>query len=88
MSMSFLRRARHEHFFKRPRRALLLGTGCLSLFVLLTLLVPAKPLAVEQHWADWMREIQTSLLEHVALIFNFLGRGIGRAVMSAGSVSS
>ena len=84
MSMSFLRRARHEHFFKRPRRALLLGAGCLSFFVLLALLVPAQPLAVEQHWADWMREIQTSLLEHVALIFNFLGRGIGRALVLGG----
>jgi undecaprenyl-diphosphatase len=82
--MSFLRRARHEHFFLRPQRALSLGAGFLALFVVLALLVPAQPLTAEQHWADWMREIQTPLLEHVALIFNYLGRGIGRALVLVG----
>ena len=82
--MSFLRQARHERFFRRPPRALALGAGCLSLFVVLALVVPARPLAVEQRWADWMREIQTPFLEHVALIFNYLGRGVGRALLVAG----
>ncbi len=68
----------------RPWRALSLGTGFLALFVVLVVLVPAQPLAIEQHWADWMREIQTPLLEHVALIFNYLGRGIGRALVIVG----
>ena len=82
--MSFLRNARHERFFLRPQRALSLGAGCLALFVVLALVVPAQPLALEQHWADWMREIQTPFLEHVALIFNYLGRGLGRALVLAG----
>ncbi|MGZ6660310.1 MAG: phosphatase PAP2 family protein [Solirubrobacteraceae bacterium] len=82
--MSFLRDARHERFFLRPPRALSLGAGCLSLFIVLALLVPAQPLAVEQRWADWMREIQTPFLKHVALIFNYLGRGLGRALLIAG----
>ena len=82
--MSFLRNAPHERFFLRPPRALSLGAGFLALFIVLALLVPAEPLAVEQHWADWMREIQTPLLEHVALIFNYLGRGLGRALVLAG----
>ena len=82
--MSFLRKARHERFFLRPQRALWVGSGFLALFVVAALLVPAQPLAIEQHWAGWMREIQTALLEHVALIFNYLGRGIGRALVLAG----
>jgi membrane-associated phospholipid phosphatase len=63
---------------------LALGAGFLALFVLLALLVPAQPLAVEQRWADWMQEIQTPLLHHVALIFNYLGRGLGRALVIVG----
>ena len=50
------------------------------LFALLSLFVPAQPLAFEQRWADWMRDIQTPLLEHLALVFNYLGRGLGRAL--------
>jgi membrane-associated phospholipid phosphatase len=84
MSMYFLHKARHEHFFLRPQRALSLGAGFLSLFIVLALLVPAQPFAVEQHWAEWMRDIQTPFLEHVALIFNYLGRGLGRALVIAG----
>jgi membrane-associated phospholipid phosphatase len=82
--MPLLRTQRHERFFGRPWRALSLGAGFLALFVVLALLVPAQPLAVEQRWADWMRDIQTPLLEHVALIFNYLGRGLGRALVIAG----
>jgi undecaprenyl-diphosphatase len=50
------------------------------LFALFAVFVPAQPLAFEQRWADWMHEIQTPVLEHIALIFNYLGRGLGRAL--------
>jgi membrane-associated phospholipid phosphatase len=53
------------------------------LFVLLALVVPGQPLAFEQRWADWMREIQRPVLEHIALAFNYLGRGLGRALTLA-----
>lgn len=56
----------------------------MSLFVLVALLVPVQPLAIEQSWADWMLEIQTPLLEHIALVFNYLGRGLGRALVLVG----
>jgi undecaprenyl-diphosphatase len=82
--MFLLHTEQRERFFVRPRRALSLGAGLLALFVVIALLVPTQPLAVEQHWADWMREIQTPLLEHVALIFNYLGRGLGRALVLVG----
>ena len=52
--------------------------------MLIALLVPSQPLVVEQRWADWMREIQTPVLEHIALVFNYLGRGIGRALVLVG----
>ena len=73
-----------ERFFLRPRRTLWLGATFLSLLVLLALLVPVQPLAIEQHWADWMREIQTPLLKQIALVFNYLGRGLGRALVLVG----
>jgi membrane-associated phospholipid phosphatase len=73
-----------ERFFLRPWRALWLGAAMLLLFLLLALLVPAQPLAIEQHWADWMREIQTPLLKQIALVFNYLGRGLGRALVLVG----
>jgi undecaprenyl-diphosphatase len=70
-----------ERFFDRPPRGLASGVACLSLFVLLAVLVPAQPLAMERHWQEWMRDIQTPFLEHVALVFNYLGRGLGRALV-------
>jgi membrane-associated phospholipid phosphatase len=73
-----------ERFFLRPWRALWLGAALLLLFLLLALLVPVQPLAIEQHWADWMREIQTPLLKQIALVFNYLGRGLGRALVIVG----
>ncbi len=69
-----------------PRRAGLdaaTGIGCLLLFVLLALLVPRTPLAVERDWAGWMRDLRSSGLTHVALVFNTLGRGVARGVVVA-----
>jgi membrane-associated phospholipid phosphatase len=79
--MRVLHRERKERFFERPRRALSLGAAFLGIFVALALLVPTQPLTVEQHWADWMEDIQAPLLDHVALFFNYLGRGLGRALV-------
>jgi undecaprenyl-diphosphatase len=68
-------------FFLHPRRGLRLGVVLLSLFVLLAATVPAQPLALEEHWQAWMRDIETPFLRHVALVFNYLGRGLGRALV-------
>jgi undecaprenyl-diphosphatase len=68
-----------ELFFGRPRSTLWLGVGFLALFALLGLLVPSDPLALEQRWLEWMRDIRTPTLDHLAHVFNWLGRGIGRA---------
>jgi membrane-associated phospholipid phosphatase len=69
-----------ERFLLHPRRALVVGSAFLALFVLLALVVPEQPLEFEQRWADWMLQIQTPLLEHIANGFNYLGRGLGRAL--------
>jgi undecaprenyl-diphosphatase len=58
-----------------------LGVILLALFVWLALVVPAEPFAAEQRWQAWMKEIQTPLLKDVALVFNFLGRGVGLAIV-------
>jgi undecaprenyl-diphosphatase len=74
---------RDERFVLHPRRAVGLGAAFLAAFVLVSLFVPTQPVAFEQRWADWMGDIQTAVLEHIALVFNYLGRGLGRALTLA-----
>jgi undecaprenyl-diphosphatase len=73
-----------EWFFAHASRALWLGAALLALFALMALLVPAEPLALERRWAEAMQDIQTPALKDLALVFNWLGRGIGRALSIAG----
>lgn len=75
------RYAIEERYFRRPRRALVLGVTFLSIFVLLAVLVPAEPTAAEQHWQEWMHDMESPLLHHLALVLNYLGRGIGLALL-------
>ena len=69
-----------EQFLEHLSRALWLGGGMLGLVVLLAFLVPAGPLALDRSWSEAMRHLETPLLTHTALAFNWLGRGIGRAL--------
>jgi undecaprenyl-diphosphatase len=69
-----------ETFFARPDRALWTAGGMLALVVLIALVVPAGPLDLDRSWSEAMRHIETPLLTHLALVFNWLGRGIGRAL--------
>src|SRR5262249_52161198 len=34
----------------------------------------------DQHWSEWMQDGQTDALHRLALVFNYLGRGLGRTV--------
>jgi membrane-associated phospholipid phosphatase len=74
---------RGERYFAHPRRALWLGAALLVLVALIAVLVPAKPLALERSWLEAMHDIQTAGLKNLALVFNWLGRGIGRALSIA-----
>ena len=72
-----------ERFWADAPRGLLLGAALLALFVLIALFVPTQPLALEQHWADWMSKIQSAALKQIALVLNLLGRGLARALTLA-----
>jgi membrane-associated phospholipid phosphatase len=72
-----------RRFLADPRRALVLGLALLALFVLLAFLVPQAPLELEQRWSEWMSDIATPVLKGIALVFNALGRGVGRALLIA-----
>jgi undecaprenyl-diphosphatase len=73
-------RLEHERFLTHPDRAVWAGAVLLAAFALIAVFVPADPLALERSWAEAMKDIQTPLLKDVALVFNWLGRGIGRTL--------
>lgn len=63
-------------FFTEPRRALALGAGFLAFVLLLAAGAPAGPLPVDRHFTGG----SNAVLHHVALVFNFLGTGLGSIV--------
>lgn len=73
----------HEQFVRRPRLPLGCGVALIALVALVGALIPAAPLALDQRWSEWMTDIHSSGLHHLALVFNWLGRGIGRALSLA-----
>ena len=52
----------------------------LATVVLIAILVPSGPLGLDRSWSEAMHHLETPLLTHLALVFNWLGRGLGRAV--------
>jgi membrane-associated phospholipid phosphatase len=74
---------RTERFFSRPQPALWAGLALVALVGVVAALIPARPLAIDQHWSDAMRDIETGSLHDLALVFNYLGRGLGRALSLA-----
>ena len=76
-------RATRERWLARPGPALWIGAAALGVVALMAVVLPAEPLALDRRWLEAMQDIQTPLLEHVALVFNYLGRGLGRALAIA-----
>jgi undecaprenyl-diphosphatase len=74
---------RTERFLAHPDRTLAIGAALLLLVAIIAALVPAEPLALERSWAEAMRDIQSPVLKEIALVFNALGRGWGRALSLA-----
>jgi membrane-associated phospholipid phosphatase len=68
------------------RPPIALGIGLFAAFMVIAILLPTEPSDLERHWAEWMRDSRTPLLVHVALVFNWLGHGIGRALVIAAIV--
>ena len=76
-----------EWFLLRPRRCVWASAGLLALVGITASVLPTQPTELEQRWADAMRATRSSLFEHVALVFNALGRGVGVAV-TVGSLAA
>jgi undecaprenyl-diphosphatase len=69
-----------ESFLAHPAHALWAAGGMLATVVVIAILVPAGPLGVDRSWSDAMHHLETPLLTDLALIFNWAGRGLGRAL--------
>jgi membrane-associated phospholipid phosphatase len=52
----------------------------LALVTLIAILVPAGPVGLDRSWSEAMHDLEKPLLTHLALVFNWLGRGLGRAI--------
>ena len=69
--------AHPERFLPRPTRAFGVGASLLGAVLVMALVVPAEPLGIDQRWSEAMLDIRTSPLTDIALVFNWLGRGLG-----------
>ena len=72
-----------ERFLSHPARGLWLGVALLAVVALMAVSVPSDPLALDLWWSEAMRDIESPLLEDLALVFNALGRGLGWALSLA-----
>jgi undecaprenyl-diphosphatase len=69
-----------ESFLAHPAHALWAAGGMLAIVVLIAMLIPAGPLGLDHSWSEAMHHLETPLLTDLALVFNWLGRGVGRAL--------
>jgi undecaprenyl-diphosphatase len=76
-------RTSSESFFAHPAQALWAAGGMLALVALIAVLIPAGPLGLDRSWSEAMHHLETPLLTHLALVFNWLGHGLGRAITLA-----
>src|SRR5262249_13452908 len=53
------------------------------LVVLMAIVLPEGPLALDRHWSSAMHDLRTSFLTNVALVFNASGQGLGRLLSIA-----
>jgi undecaprenyl-diphosphatase len=67
-------------FLVWPSRALWVGVALIGLVLLMGALIPSGPLSIDKTWSEWMTDIQSRALKDVAMVFNYLGRGLGRAL--------
>jgi undecaprenyl-diphosphatase len=75
--------SRREQYARWPREALWTGIVLIALVAVIGAVIPAAPLTIDRRWSEWMTDIQGATLHHLALIFDYLGRGLGRALSLA-----
>jgi undecaprenyl-diphosphatase len=78
-----LARLEPEQFVTRPRVALWCGAALIGLVVLVGIFIPNEPLAIDRRWSEAMSDAPSATLHDLALVFNYLGRGLGRALSLA-----
>ena len=76
-------RSSGESFLAHPGHALWAAGAMLAFVVLIAILIPAGPLELDRSWSEAMRHLETPFLTDLALVFNWLGRGLGRALVLA-----
>jgi membrane-associated phospholipid phosphatase len=64
---------RPERYFGRPLDAAWAGVALLGAVGIGAILIPSGPLAIDQRWADAMRDVHSEFLRQVALVCNSLG---------------
>jgi membrane-associated phospholipid phosphatase len=69
---------RTERFFARPREAVAAGAVLLGAVALMSILLPAGPLAIDRWWADTKRDLHSAFLKHIALVLDTVGHGLVR----------
>jgi undecaprenyl-diphosphatase len=73
-----------ERFLAHPRRALLAGAALLVVVLIGAAVVPSGPLRIDRWWNDLMGDGESEALKQLALVLNWLGRGVGQAVALVG----
>jgi undecaprenyl-diphosphatase len=76
-------RPQDGRFFAHANRAVAAGVALLACVALMAVLIPAGPLTADENWSEAMRDTETPALKHLALLFNAVGLGVGRAVLVA-----
>jgi undecaprenyl-diphosphatase len=64
---------RPERYFSRPLDAAWAGVALLGAVGIGAILIPSGPLAIDQRWADTMKDVDSEFLRQVALVCNSLG---------------
>jgi membrane-associated phospholipid phosphatase len=73
-----------EDTFAHPRVTARYASGLIASVVAFAFLVPDGPIRLDSWWGRLMADAETSLLTHVALVFNAVGHGILRALTTGG----
>ena len=73
-----------EATFAHPRVVARYASVLIAFVVVLAFLVPDGPLRLDERWGRLMVDAETSLLTHIALVFNAVGHGILRALTTGG----